>query len=157
VILSPLARFRIPISDALYIFIIIVPDSYLIFLSVYLDFLIAPHARGIGESQRITTDVEIEIPALRVFFGLIGERNISTREPPLCRRVVPREEVIQPRFNISFFLGELLANAVRCAISCNPCPPRTSTAPPHKACSRAEPLPRQSRPSLLACCSGGLL
>jgi hypothetical protein len=81
----------------------------------------------IGVPQWIVVSVLIFIERLRVIkvgvesgircrisyeeikFGGTAGKFIRTREPSLDWRVVPSQEIIQPRFRVSFLLGELLA------------------------------------------------
>src|SRR5919205_3835670 len=62
----------------------------------------------------VINGIYITIPTLRSIF--FATQRIDTCKPALCRRVIPRQEIIQPRLTVSFFRGELLPQAIRRAV-----------------------------------------
>jgi len=63
------------------------------------------HSFGINVPERVVEGVRIAVPTLWVLYVSTSHQWIGASEPPLSTRVVSRPEVIQPRFNVSFFLG----------------------------------------------------
>lgn len=62
----------------------------------------------IHKSERVVDGVGVTVPALRLWRLSTFEQWINTREPPLGRRIVPVDRVIEPCLIVPFLLGELL-------------------------------------------------
>jgi|GEM_PF-4498591 len=65
-------------------------------------------AREVEIAQRIISNISVQVPTLRVSSFLIGKRCVSRHEPSQARRAVSSPEVVEPRFRITFFAGELV-------------------------------------------------
>ena len=60
-------------------------------------------------AERIVENVAVHIPSLRI--GGIGDeipKRIRRHKPTVLRRIVPRAEIVQPRFGVAFFAGEFV-------------------------------------------------
>src|SRR5262249_8474518 len=82
---------------------------------------------NINELQGIVANVGVQIPTLRVFRMLVGERLVGACKSPLGTAEVSLAEVIEARFRISFFARKLPTRLIRrrriCRSSIAACPP----------------------------------
>jgi len=67
-------------------------------------------------SKRIVLDVRVPVPRLRICeFDSTDASRIGAHEPAHRRCVVPGPEVVQPRFCVAFFAGEVVLGSVCCS------------------------------------------